>query len=43
MNVTYEEILNIIISNYFFNIGLSDGEIARVIANSQACADQVTL
>lgn len=42
LNVTYEEILNLIISNYFFNIGLSDEEIAKVIERSLEYAKKVS-
>lgn len=32
LNITYTEIIDILISNYFYNIGLPDKEIARIIS-----------
>lgn len=36
LNITQEEIVEILTSNYFFNIGLPDQEIARIITTSHA-------
>lgn len=36
LNITFTEIIDIIISNYFFNIGLPDKEIARIISKGHS-------
>lgn len=39
LNVTYNKILNLVLSNYFYNLGLSDQTIANIIMKSNQFLD----
>ena len=40
LNITYEKILDLVISNYLYNIGLSDQDIAAIILQSKRYLDR---
>ena len=41
LNITLDKIADILLSNYFFNIGLSDATILQVLNNSKAILDKL--